>query len=351
VGAVGDARPRRLSPGAGPAGLLLAAAALAAGCGGSDPGPAEEPTRLEESLASVSASEPLGVGFGWIDVERLREGRRPLVDELGWAAGALGPGARGLAEDAEGLGRTGVDLLDADTLISTASSYTLALRLDGLDPRRAEAAFAGARAKRMPAGEWTNFDLGPDWAIPDDPRLAPLGSLAARTGVRDGQVLLARSSLARETMERADPPATDSGAIAAAASCLGDVLAARLVLNNHTHLPNSGPDLLAFGVAADPPDRSREVLCLVGEPRRVDAAVGPLERAFAPSARDGVSGEAMGDLVQDAGTETSEEGGQSVARVVITRAPGTGPGFLFGAFDRGSLLTYMGLQPPPSPGG
>ena len=187
--------------------------------------------------------------------------------------------------------------------------------------------------------------------MPDDPRLEPLGSLAARPGVHPEHVLLARSTTARDAMERTGPPAIEAAQVRAAASCLGDVLAARLVLNNHTHLPNSGPDLLAFGVAAEPPGRTRETLCVVGDPDRVGAAATSLEDAFAPGARDGVSDERMGDLVQDAATDTYAEGGWSVARVDMTRASGTRPGFLFGAFDRGSMLTYLGLQPPPSPGG
>jgi len=291
------------------------------------------------------------VGFGWIDVERLRASGRPLGAELEWAAGALGPGARGLAEDARAIRRTGVDPLAADALVSTATSYTLALRLDRVDSEAAAAAFAKAGGRERRSGEWTDFDLGPDWAIPDDARLAPLGSLAARPAVRPGHVLLARSSLAREAMERSEPPAIESGQVAAAAGCLGDVVAARLVLNNHTYLPNSGPDLLAFGVAAEPADRTREVLCLIGDAERVGEAADALESAFAPGERDGVSEEAVGDLVQDAKTDVHDEGDSSVARVVITRASGTDPGFLFGAFDRGSMLTYMGLQPPPSPGG
>ena len=227
----------------------------------------------------------------------------------------------------------------------------MALRLDGVDSKPAEAAFEAAGAKRSQAGEWTNFDLGAEWATPSDPDLEPLGSLGARPAVRPGAVLLARSPLARGEIEKSEPPAIDAGEVAAAAGCLGDVLAARLVLNNHTHLPNSGPDLLAFGVAAAPADLRREVLCAVGDADRVGSAADSLEGAFAADARDGVSDEPMSDLVEAAELDTYEDGGLAVARVTVTRAPGTDPGFLFGAFDRGSMLTYLGLQPPPSPGG
>ena len=168
--------------------------------------------------------------------------------------------------------------------------------------------------------------------------------------MRPGAVLLARSPLARGEIEKSVPPAIDAGEVAAAAGCLGDVIAARLVLNNHTHLPNSGPELLAFGVSASPADLRRETLCVVGAGDRVSSAATSLEGAFAGDARDGVSGEPMEGLVEAAELDTYDEGGLAVARAVVTRAPGTEPGFLFGAFDRGSMLTYLGLQPPPSPG-
>jgi len=283
-------------------------------------------------------------------VERLKQGPRPTASALDWAAGALGPGAREVVERPSAVARSGVDPLEADSLISAATSYTLALRLDGVDSKPAEAAFAAAGAKRSRAGEWTNYDLGAEWAVPDDPALEPLGSLGARPAVKPGSILLARSPLARGEMEKSEPPAIDAGEVAVAAECLGDVLAARLVLNNHTHLPNSGPELLAFGVSASPADLGREVLCAVGDPDPVGRAAESLGGAFASDARDGVSGEPMGELVAGSELDTYDAGGLAVARVVLDRASGTEPGFLFGAFDRGSMLTYLGMQPPPSPG-
>ena len=323
-----------------------------AGCGGAGDHPAgsEARTRLETGLASVAATEPLGVGFGWVDVERLRARPGPLGAQLEWAAGALGPGGREIADRARAVGRSGIEPLKADSLTSTATSYTLAVRLDGVDSKRAEAAFAASGARRSRTRGWTNFDLGREWSIPGDRTLAPLGSLAARTGVKPEAVLLARSSLARRAMERAGPPATEADEVGAAADCLGDVLAARFVLNNHTHLPNSGPELLAFGVSAGPADQAREVLCVAGGADRVDPAAESLGDAFAGGARDAVTGERMRSLVTAAEVDSYEAGELAVANVRITRAPETEPGFLFGAFDRGSTLTYLGLQPPPSPG-
>jgi hypothetical protein len=45
--------------------------------------------------------------------------------------------------------------------------------------------------------------------------------------------------------------------------------------------------------------------------------------------------------------ELYDQGALRVIRAELSNAPATEPGLLFRLFDRGSLLTYMGLQPPP----
>ena len=321
-----------------------------AGCGGGK-GATDGETPLAAALATVSGPEPLGTGYGWIDVDRLRDGERPLRAELDWASGALGPGAREIAAHPGAIERSGVTPLEADSLTSIVTSYALALRLEGIDAERAEAVFVDAGARRSRDGEWTNLDFGAEWTVPDDPRLEPLGSLAARSAVRDETVLLARSPLARESATRTDAPAIDADQVSAAADCLGDVVAARLVLNNHTHLPNSGPDLLAFGVEAGDVEPTREILCaLGGSSERVALAASALEETFSAGALDEVSGEPIEELFSNAEIDSYESDRIPVARAKLTAAPGAEPGHLFRAFDRGSLLTYIGLQPPPTPG-
>ncbi len=330
--------------------LLSLAVALALGaCGGGEDEPAPPETGFAAALATVSDVEPLGTGFGWIDSARLRELGGGDA-EIARAAGALGPGGRDVLERARSLGPTGIDPFAADGLLSVVTSYTLALRLDGVDPDRAEAAFTAAGAKRGRAGEWATFDLGPDWTIPLGTPLEPLGSLAARAATKPRSILLARSTLAREKALASSSPAIEASRVAAAADCLGDVVAARLVLDNHTHLPNSGPELLAFGVHPPGPGPPREVLCALGEPAEpVEFAEQALRTAFEPGARDGVSGEPIGDLVASAEVDGYEYDGLRVARAELTAPTGAEPGLLFAAFDRGSLLTYIGLQPPPKP--
>jgi hypothetical protein len=146
-------------------------------------------------------------------------------------------------------------------------------------------------------------------------------------------------------------PAIDAPVVAVAADCLGDVVAARLVLNNHTYLPNVGPELLAFGVRAPDSGPTREVLCALGEPRvPVDVAARSLSHAFDPGARDALSHEPMSSLVANSDVAVFDQAGLRVARAEVVDALGAEPGLMFRAFNRGSMLTYLGLQPPPTPG-
>ena len=56
----------------------------------------------------------------------------------------------------------------------------------------------------------------------------------------------------------------------------------------------------------------------------------------------------MRSVVASSRVETFALEGLRVARAELVAAPGAEPGLLFRAFDRGSLLTYIGLQPPPT---
>ena len=330
---------------------------ILAGCGDDDP-EAGEQTRLAAALATVTGPEPVGTGFGWIDVARLRDDPGSLGRELAWAAPALGPGAREIAGAGRSLERIGVMPLESEAMLSIATSYTLALRLDGVDPSPAAAALrdAGAKrgsdaggAKRGSDAGWTTFDLGPEWTAALGTPIEPVGSLAARDAVRPQTLVLARSELARSKMLSSADPAIEAPVVATAANCLGDVVAARLVLNNHTHLSGVGPDMLAFGVSTGESEHPRDVFCAVGEPAaEVDSAAGELEHAFDRDAKDPVTDEPMRSLVAGSELDVYDDAAFRVARVGLTPAAGAEPGLFFRAFDRGSLLTYMGLQPPPT---
>lgn len=135
-----------------------------------------------------------------------------------------------------------------------------------------------------------------------------------------------------------------------ALSCLGEVSAARVVPNNFTHLPNTGAELLAFGLRPATAGAPREVLCAIDPSEdEIDTHAAALEEALAPEAVDRVTGEPLRRLVAEVTVDTLDGEGLHAARALVSPADEGVPGFLFGAFDRGSVLTYLGLAPPPLP--
>jgi hypothetical protein len=224
------------------------------------------------------------------------------------------------------------------------------VRLDGLDPDAVERTLREAGARESEEGGWTTFDLGDESSIPLDTPAEPLGSLAARSATRDGQVVLTREADARSELIGQGERAIDADLVAAGADCLGDPVAARFVLNNHTHVPGLGPDLFAFGVLPRDGGPAHEVFCGIDDdPARVDEATRELSETFEPGARDAVTGEPVSDDFAEAEIEEYEGHGLVGFRASLVDAPGAGPGELFGAFDRGSLVTFVGLPPPPLP--
>ena len=172
-----------------------APAALAGGgiaaCGGGDD---DEPTRFEQALGTLPGNDPVGSGYGWVDIERLRESPAPLEGELEWAAEALGPGASDLARPSAELERTGLDPLEADAALAVTSSYPFTLRFDGVDPARCRADARAAGAREGEEAGWRTFDLGEESSIPLDTVAEPLGSLAARSATRE-QIVLTREAM------------------------------------------------------------------------------------------------------------------------------------------------------------
>jgi len=337
---------RRIPKVASTVAVVAGCTALAA-CGGDE---RDERTRFEQALATLPGEEPVGSGYGWIDIERMRESGVPLAAELEWAREALGPGARDLAGPSADLGSIGLEPLAADAALAVTSNYPSAIRFDGVEPAGVEGTLEAAGAREGEEAGWRTFDLGGESAIPLGTAAEPLGSLAARSATRSGQLVFARSDLARSNMIGDSDRAIDADLVAAGAECIGDPIAARFMLNNHTHVPGLGPDLFAFGVSAPDERPAREVFCAIDDDAaRVDAAAEALGGIFEPGARDAVTGEPIRASFVDAVIEDYEGHGHSGVRANLLDAPGTEPGQLFGAFDRGSLVTYVGLPPPPLP--
>ena len=160
------------------------------------------PSRRASSRRSgtLPGHEPVGSGYGWVDIERLRESPAPSQSELEWAAEALGPGASDLARPSAELKRAGIDPLEADAALAVTSSYPFTVRFDGVDPAGVERTLRAAGAREAEEAGWTTFDIGEESSIPLDTAAEPLGSLAARSATRDGQIVLTREADARSDL-------------------------------------------------------------------------------------------------------------------------------------------------------
>jgi hypothetical protein len=328
------------------AGVALGAVLACGGCGGDDdPAPAPPPppeTRLLDALESIGGAESFtGTGYGWIDVEALPH------EDLEWAARALGPGGDRLVRDSRSTAGLGLRLADARRVVSLSGSYVFGLRADGVETEAADAALRSAGADAARGSTWTTFDLGPPGSRPLGDDLESVGALASRTAVRDDSIVLARMDEVRADLEGEGTPASEAPVAQAASACLGDVDAARIVPNNFTHLPNVGPDVMAFGVETPEAGERREVLCAIDEEaEEIDKAEVGMREALAPGAVDEVTGERISMLIDRAEIERLELEGLPVLRARLDPSPTNDPGFLFGTFVRGSMVTYFGLQPP-----
>ena len=128
---------------------VISAALLLAGCGADDE---PEPTRLEQAMATVPGGDPVGSGYAWVDLQRLREGGAPLAADLRWARRALGPDARDLARRSRELVRLGLDPLEADAVFAVTSNYAFSARFDGIDPAGIERTLRASGAREGERG-------------------------------------------------------------------------------------------------------------------------------------------------------------------------------------------------------
>lgn len=333
------------------AGVAVGAVLACGGCGGNDePAPAPPPppeTRLLDALESIGGAEAFtGTGYGWIDMQALRSGG-DLDQELDWAARALGPGGDQLVLQPDSTTGLGVRLADARRLVSLSGSYVFGVRADGVETEAPDDALREAGARPAEGAAWTRFNLGPPATRPLGGELESVGALVSRTALRDDSLVLARTDEVRADLEGDGTRASEAPAARASATCLGEVDAARIVPDNFTHLPNVGPDVMAFGVEAAEGGTRREVLCAIDESAdEIEKAEAGMREAFEPGAVDAATGERISSLIAGAEIERLDLDGLEVARARLELSPTNEPGFLFGAFVRGSIVTYFGLQPP-----
>jgi hypothetical protein len=314
----------------------LAAGVLAvAGCGDDSASP--PPTGpLAEALATMGGGGAHGsLGVGWADrrlIEQAGGGARLIAD-------ALGPNARSVVEAAPRLRqRFGLDPLSAERLVSVGGSYAFGLRLDGVDGRRLAAALVESGGRARQAGELEIINIG-DYAVVPEPLLsAGVRGLGAFDAFSRRLTVLAISDRARATLLGRGDRLLDEPTYRAAADCLGEVIAARLIPENLILSTELGIDVVAVGVRA----QDEEVLCVLGgtEDRAAEVA-SALETSLTPEARDPGSGEPLSESVAAVEVESTPYEGVQAVRAEVTLAAGQPPGFLFGTISRGAVVALI----------
>jgi hypothetical protein len=304
------------------------------GCGdGSDDPPPEGP--LAEALGEVGGGGEHGTfGFGWTEPRLAREsgvGTRLM-------ATALGPNAETVVEEAPAFRRRfGFDPLAAERLVSVGGSYAFGLRLDGVDTPRLREGLIGAGGRVRNIDGLEILDVG-DYAVVPAPLLrSGVRGLGARDAFGPELTVLAISVTARAALLGRDGRLIDEPTYQAAADCLGDVVAVRMVPERHLLSVEFGIDLVAVGVA-----RGREVLCVLGGTAdRAERTTAALRASLAPSAREPRTGEPMRDLVRAVDVDAGSYEHVEVVRAELRPAAGRPLGFLFATIARGSLVQLI----------
>src|SRR5215204_4981840 len=295
--------------------LAVALSLALTGCGD---GPEDPPPSgpLAEALADVDGGGANGsLGIGWTE-PRLAE-KSGVGAEL--IADALGPNAGTVIEAAPLIRRRfGFDPLSAERLVSVGGSYAFGLRLDGVDGRQLGRALTRVGGRARQAGQVELVDVG-DYAVVPEPLVqAGVHGLGARDAFGRDLTVLAISARARASLLGRGDRLIDQPIYRAAADCLGDAVAARMI-----------PDNLLL---------SSE---LGGTAERAGELVSALETSLAPDAREPRSGELIGDSISAVDVVTEPYEGVEVVRAELTLPPGQQPGFLFGAISSGSLAELI----------
>ncbi len=248
-------------------------------------------------------------------------------------ADALGPNAQSVVDVAPTLqSRFRFNPLSAERLVSVGGSYAFGLRLDGIDGSSLREALMRAGGHRKKSEEGLDLvDVGPYAQVPEPLLRAGVFGLGARDAFTPDFTVLAISANSRAALLGHAGRLIDQPIYRAAAECLGDVVAARMVPERLLLSVEVGIDLVAAGIARD-----REVLCVLGgtseRARRTAAA---LRGALAPAARDPRTGQPLSEMVErGAEVETSTYEGVAVVRAEVTPVAGR-RGFFFGTIARG----------------
>lgn len=251
---------------------------------------------LSDALDSVSSGPASEQYFAFTDVAALREvtdlprpGER--VDDVREAMRWSVPSTLGSPVLTQS-SREGVDVYSADRLMTIGTGGDMATRVDGLDG---------------------------DAAV--------LTRTADISSADDGTVVLASSEETRDAMLGDGGDALgDRAEYAAAADCLGDVVAAALLPGK-----TAGGDVQLVAIGVRGGDDPVEVLCAVGDGDQAERAADALRAHLDPDATEGVTRRRLADLIGDAQVDTGDGDGRDWARVVVTPKEDARLGFLIQA--------------------
>jgi hypothetical protein len=279
---------------------LIAALALAglSGCGDSGGGSGGG---LSDALNAVDAGPASERSFAYTDLAALREvtdlpapGQRIDRDFMRWNVPAT-LGAPMLTQRAFGrAGDEGVDLFAADRFVTIGlGGKEGATRIDGFE------------------GD-----------------AAPLtGLLDASAAEGDTVVVAGEPALRDAALGKGDERLGDRDDYAAAADCLGDVLAAQISPARLAGFPPDSGDLVAIGVGGG--DDPSETLCVVGDAGQVQRSDPALRRALDPDAVSVATNRHISDEVKDVAFATGGEGDHRWARVEVTPDADAQLGYLY----------------------
>jgi hypothetical protein len=312
--------------------LVLVASLAVLGCGDDSESPAPGGP-LAEALGELGGGGEHGsLGVGWTEPQLAREAgiSRTLM------ARALGPNAGTLLLTAPELRRRfGLDPLSARRLVSIGGSYAFGLRMDGVNAQGLMRALVEAGG-RVRSGDGVQLvDVGSYAQVPEPLLRSGVLGLGARDAFGPDLTVLAISDTSRPSLLGQNGRLIDQPIYRAAADCLGDVAAARMVPDKLLLSVEVGIELVAIGIKRD-----REVLCVLGgTPERSREIAASLRASLAPGGRDPRTGEPMSDLVANVEVASSTYEDVRVVRAELT--PVGGPGFFFGTIARGSLVQLI----------
>ena len=310
--------------------VMLSVGLATCGGGGQHPLP---PGPLAETLSEVGGGGEHGsLGVGWTDpalARRAGVGARLMAE-------ALGPNAESVVEAAPVLRRRfALDPLSARRLVSVGGSYAFGLRLQGVQAQGLQDALVRAGGDLRRVGDTDLVNVGGYAQMPEPLLSSGVFGLGARDAFGAGFGVLAISDTSRAALLGRGDRLIDEPIYRAAAACLGDVVAARLIPDKLLLSVEVGIELVGVGI-----ERDREVLCVLGgTAERAHDVAAALRASLAPGARDPRTGEPMSELVAEVDVKAGTDEGVQVVRAELT--PVGGRGFFFGAIARGSLVQLI----------